>query len=86
MTAKKKPMVTAATDFGRVGPDGPHLFGVHAGVDAGVAISTASCLINSTRMLIQDGVDNGMSSEMAYICAFALDAAEKLVDSAGVGA
>lgn len=77
---------TAAVAFDHIRVIDDHLLEVRAGLGADFALSKAACLDESVRSLLQDAVQDGMSSEIAFLCRFALDTAEALRTAAGVQA
>jgi hypothetical protein len=77
---------TTAVPFDHIPVIDDHLLEVRAGLDVDWVLREAACLDESVQSLLQDAVDGGMDSRTAYLCRFALGAAEALRTAAGVAA
>lgn len=73
--------LTSRVVFGNIPTIANDLFEVRAGIDADWAVTTAACLADSIEYLATDAVQGGMSSEVAYLVAFAADAVRALANS-----
>lgn len=81
-----KQIVTTEIAFEEIPALGEKLFTVRGGLEAETALRKADCLYESVQSLLADAMQNGMSSETAYLCDFAMDAAYALRQAAGVAA
>lgn len=78
---------TDETPFDYIRTADTHLFSVRAGVAADFAISQAEGLDDAVRSLLTDAITEGsLGGDIAYLCRFALEAADALRRSAGVAA
>jgi len=73
--------LTIRATFGNIPVIDNDLFEVRAGIDVDQATSTASCLAGSIEHIATQAVEDGMSSELAYLVAFAADAIGALMTS-----
>lgn len=77
---------TSVVPFERIPADEDKpLFQTAADANAWHAMNVAATLTNSAHYLLQQSVGDGeTSTELVYLCAFALEAAEALRSAAGV--
>ncbi|WP_235580735.1 hypothetical protein, partial [Rhodanobacter sp. Root179] len=80
--ASTKPYIgtTGTISFRSAGPDPDiYLFDTIAGVSRDLALSEAVSLESAVRLLLSNAVDvNGMDGQIAWLCGFALEAADAL--------
>lgn len=73
--------LTIRTTFGNIPVIDNDLFEVRAGIDANQATSLAACLADSIEHIAGQAVEDGMSSELAYLVAFTADVIRALSNS-----
>lgn len=73
--------LTIRATFGNIPVIDNDLFEVRAGIEADQATSTAACLAESIEHIATQAVEDGMSSEIAYLVAFAADVVGALTRS-----
>lgn len=73
--------LTIRAPFGNIAAIDNDLFEVRAGIDAEQATTKAACLASSIERIASDAVQDCMSSEVAYLVAFAAEAIQGLMHS-----
>ncbi len=76
---------TIATDFREIPAEGRHLLSVAEGIEAVTARREAADLEDAVRRLLGGSIENGTDGSTAYLCEFALEAAQALRLAAGGG-
>lgn len=84
-TASPKCSLTKAVEFDPIPRNDTHLCSVNAGVDADDALREAECLYESVSHLLSRAIhDEGLiDSHVAWLCRFAMEAADALREAAG---
>ncbi|KZC20044.1 MULTISPECIES: hypothetical protein [Rhodanobacter] len=73
--------LTIRATFGNIPVIDNDLFEVRAGIDVDQATSLAACLAESIGHIADQAVEDGMSSEIAYLVAFTADVIRALSNS-----
>lgn len=82
--AATSPLTTSA-NFCEIPAAGKHLMEIAPGLETDFALSKAECLDGAVRTLLTKAIgDGGMDVDIAFLCAFALDAAGALRFASGV--
>lgn len=74
---------TTATDFREIPAEGRHLLAVAEGIEAATARREATDLEDAVRRLLGGSIETGTEGSTAYLCEFALEAAQALRQAAG---
>jgi hypothetical protein len=69
---------TTATDFREIPAEGRHLLTVAEGIEAATARREAADLEDAVRRLLGGSIESGTEGSTAYLCEFALEAAQAL--------
>jgi hypothetical protein len=74
---------TTETAFREIPAEGRHLLTVAEGIEAATARREAADLEDAVRRLLGGSVESGTDGSTAYLCEFALEAAQALRHAAG---
>lgn len=74
---------TTATDFREIPAEGRHLLTVAEGIEAATARREAADLEDAVCRLLGRSIESGTDGSTAYLCEFALEAAQALRYAAG---
>ena len=74
---------TVDTGFREIPAEGMRLLAVSAGLDRRTAVREASDLEDAVRRLLGSSIESGTNGSTAYLCEFALEAAQALRHAAG---
>lgn len=76
-------ITTTETAFRQIPAEGRHLLTVAEGIEAATARREAADLEDAVRRLLGGSIETGAEGSTAYLCEFALEAAQALRHAAG---